>query len=144
MKTDNASLKVESGDYVKKIVIADDSSPTREMLSIALKKAGYEVIAACDGNQAFEAVCQHHPDVVLLDIAMPGMDGLQVCQRIKANPTTQHIPVACMTASHSSEQIAAAEEAGAVYCWFKPLSLPEMLSSLQCLKKEKSADSSAD
>jgi CheY-like chemotaxis protein len=139
MRTGKSLLKNENGESMQKIVIADDSSPTREMLSVALNQAGYEVISASDGNQAFEAVCLHHPDIVLLDITMPGMNGLQVCQKMKANPATQHIPVACMTASRSSEHIAAAKEAGAVFCWFKPLCLQEVLQHLGTLKPEKPA-----
>jgi CheY-like chemotaxis protein len=121
------------------ILIADDNRATRKMLSAALRHAGYQVLEAADGKEAYQTICQHQPDAVLLDICMPGMTGLKVCRLMKKNQATRNIPVACMTANQSSEHLLAAREAGAAFCWFKPLPMRDVLCGLRQMTREKSS-----
>ncbi len=82
---------------MKKIVIADDESPIRDMLKERLEKQKFDVLTASDGQEAF-IICKNHlPDLVLLDIAMPVMDGYEACQKIKTDPRTRKIPVLFLT-----------------------------------------------
>ncbi len=115
---------------MKTIVIADDNNASREMLAIAISRAGYEVIQAHNGSEAYNAICLHEPDAVILDINMPILDGLTVCQMMKQNAKTAAIPVACMTACKSSEHLRDTKAAGVKHCWFKPLNLDRVLKNL--------------
>ncbi len=75
------------------VLVVDDSATVRKLVSITLEKQGYRVIAAADGLEALGALSDRLPDLVLLDITMPRMDGYQVCKIVKGNPETSHIPV---------------------------------------------------
>jgi two-component system cell cycle response regulator len=82
---------------VQKILIADDSPTIVEMLKFALSSEGYEVVTACDGVDAIEMVYKEAPDLILLDILMPKMNGYQVCRLIKGDKDTASIPVIMLT-----------------------------------------------
>ncbi|HEX8550073.1 MAG TPA: response regulator [Abditibacteriaceae bacterium] len=82
-----------------KVLIADDSPLVAKMLSTVLRRAGYEVVTAPDGIEAAQAIYREQPDVILLDIFMPRMNGYQVCRLIKQDALTSHIPVLINTAS---------------------------------------------
>ncbi|MDI6780776.1 MAG: diguanylate cyclase [bacterium] len=82
---------------VQKILIADDSPTIVEMLKFALSSEGYEVVTACDGIDAIEMVYKEAPDLILLDILMPKMNGYQVCRLIKGDKDTASIPVIMLT-----------------------------------------------
>ena len=77
----------------ERILIADDNDQTVELLEAVLPTWGYHVMAASNGYQALEKVESSRPDLVLLDIDMPGLDGLEVCRRMKSNPQKRSIPV---------------------------------------------------
>jgi two-component system cell cycle response regulator len=81
-----------------RILVVDDMLPSLKMLAAKLSAEYYEVHTASDGPSALEAVQRVDPDLVLLDVMMPGMDGFEVCRRIKADPSTTHIPVIMVTA----------------------------------------------
>jgi twitching motility two-component system response regulator PilG len=76
-----------------KILIVDDSPTVRKLVSMTMEKSGYAVTTAADGYQAADQLLKSLPDLILLDIAMPGMDGYQVCKLIKENKETANIPV---------------------------------------------------
>jgi CheY-like chemotaxis protein len=79
-----------------KILIADDQAPIRNLITSVLSK-DYQVIQASSGTEALKLVRQEHPDLVIMDILMPGMDGLTVCTQLKADPSTAKIPVVMLT-----------------------------------------------
>lgn len=82
---------------MKKILVADDEQAIREMVKEKLEQHKFSVITAADGQEAF-IVCENHlPDLVLLDIAMPVMDGYAACEKIKKDPRTKNIPVLFLT-----------------------------------------------
>ncbi len=83
-----------------KILVADDRPDDAALISDILTAANYQVITACDGEEALAQVERRHPDLVILDIRMPKMDGYQVCEKIKADPATRMIPVMLLTSTY--------------------------------------------
>lgn len=81
-----------------KVLIADDDPGINAVVQAVLSEEGFEVFTALDGEEALEAVSSHRPDVVLLDLMMPRVDGLEVCRRIRNNPSTSHMCVLMLTA----------------------------------------------
>jgi two-component system alkaline phosphatase synthesis response regulator PhoP len=87
----------------KKILIADDDRPTLKILEVMLLEAGYSVILAADGTLALSLARSEHPDLAILDIAMPGMDGLEVGLVMKREPQTRLIPVIFLSSQVGGE-----------------------------------------
>jgi two-component system, sensor histidine kinase and response regulator len=87
-----------------RVLVVDDQDPNRLLLRDLLEAQGHQVIEAVDGSEALQLVATTSPDVVLLDIGMPGMDGFEVCRRIKAEPSTASIPVLLVTALSQRDQ----------------------------------------
>ena len=81
----------------EKILIADDEQEIRELLDNFLTGQGYEVVLASDGNQALQLASEENPQAIILDIKMPGLDGLEVCKRLKEKEQTRLIPVIVIT-----------------------------------------------
>jgi DNA-binding response OmpR family regulator len=81
----------------EKILVADDEQEIRNLLDHFLKGQGYEVILASDGNEALKLASEKNPQVIILDIKMPGLDGLEVCKRLKEKEQTKLIPVIVIT-----------------------------------------------
>ena len=76
-----------------RVLVVDDLPPNVKLLEAKLSSEYFEVMTACDGPSALESIANERPDIVLLDVMMPGMDGFEVCRRIKTDPKTAHIPV---------------------------------------------------
>lgn len=110
-----------------RILIVDDIPGTIEALAIVLSP-DYELSIATNGPDALKIVETDSPDLILLDIVMPGMDGFEVCARLKANEATRNIPVIFITAKTASEDIVKGLEAGAYYYLTKPFDAPTMLA----------------
>ena len=81
----------------EKILVADDEQEIRNLLDHFLKGQGYEVVLAADGNEALKIAAEENPQVIILDIKMPGLDGLEVCKQLKENEQTKLIPVIVIT-----------------------------------------------
>jgi len=81
----------------EKILVADDEQEIRNLLDHFLKGQGYEVILASDGNEALKLASEKNPQVIILDIKMPGLDGLEVCKRLREKEQTKLIPVIVIT-----------------------------------------------
>jgi two-component system, cell cycle response regulator len=96
-----------------RVLVVDDILANVRLLEAKLTAEYFEVITANNGAEALEAMAKEKPDIVLLDIMMPGIDGLEVCRRIKQNPATQHVPVIIVTALDQPEDRVAGLEAGA-------------------------------
>ena len=98
---DKANRLVSAGKCMaprKFILIADDEDFLVQMVKHSLEKAGFGVLVASNGQAAYEAATEHRPDLVISDYQMPVLDGLGLCVRLKANPTTKEIPVLMLTA----------------------------------------------
>lgn len=78
---------------MSKVLVVEDSVAQQQMISDLLKKSGLKVAVANDGVEALEQMQQNRPDLVVLDIVMPNMNGYEVCRRLKADPKTQNVPV---------------------------------------------------
>ena len=86
-----------------KILVVDDESQNVEVLRRLMTRLSYEVLTAPDGESALHSVMRDRPDLVLLDVNMPGIDGFEVCRRLKADPATRLIPVVLVTTLTESE-----------------------------------------
>src|SRR5919198_5326715 len=83
---------------MSRILLVEDNEMNRDMLSRRLQRKGYSVIIAHDGEQALSLACSEIPDLILMDISLPLIGGYEVTRRLKANPSTRHIPVIALTA----------------------------------------------
>jgi two-component system cell cycle response regulator len=105
-----------------RVLIVDDILANVRLLEAKLAAEYFEVVTAMNGADALESIQRNKPDIVLLDVMMPGIDGIEVCRRIKANPQTQHIPVIIVTALDQPEDRVRGLEAGADDFLTKPVS----------------------
>lgn len=120
-----------------KILIVDDESRSRTALEMLLRREGYEIHDAFDGASALAACAAIHPDLILLDVLMPGMDGFEVCKRIKARPETRLTPVVLITGLSDTEDRIKGINAGADDFLSKPIDLNELLARTRSLIKLK-------
>ena len=104
----------------KRILVVDDEPRVREMIEFRLRLFGYEVLQAADGREALEVAIREQPDLVLLDVMMPELDGFQVCSRLKQEESTKDIPVVMLTAKAEAKDVTRAFNSGAVDYVVKP------------------------
>lgn len=109
------------------ILAVDDEQNIRRLLEVNLQRAGYRVTMARDGQDALEKVSQSRPDLVLLDVMMPRIDGFEVLRRLKANPGTAGIPVLMLTAKAQDADIFNGLRSGADFYLTKPFHPTELL-----------------
>lgn len=114
----------------KKIVVADDEPNLRLLVRATLSKE-YVVLEAVDGKQVIELVRNEKPNLILLDVMMPQVNGLEVCRILKADPATSHISVVMLTASGGEEEKKRGKEVGADGYILKPFRPPELLSKVK-------------
>jgi putative two-component system response regulator len=114
----------------KKLLAVDDEPNNLRVLGQILRDR-YELAFACSGEEAIEAAAEHAPDLILLDIMMPGMNGYEVCDKLKACPSTREIPVIFVTAMGEVEDEARGFDAGAVDYIQKPVSAPILLRRVE-------------
>lgn len=111
---------------MSKVLIAEDERDIRELITFTLRYHGHEVMAASNGEEALELALKEHPDLVLLDIRMPRMNGYEVCRSIKENEVTKHIPVVFISAKGQEAEVKEGLDAGATDYILKPFS-PDQL-----------------
>ncbi len=104
------------------ILVVDDEEDIRELVELNLSREGYQILPCDTGERALELVRSGKPDLVVLDLMLPGVDGLEVCRRLKANPDTSHIPIVMLTAKGEEADIVAGLELGADDYVTKPFS----------------------
>ena len=114
------------------ILVVDDQPQNIRLLEAVLTPRGYRVLSADSGAEALDLLAREQPHLVLLDIVMPGMDGYEVCRRIRENPDTAYLPVVMVTASESREKVRAIE-AGADDFVAKPFDQAELLARVKSL-----------
>src|ERR1035438_9607317 len=111
-----------------RILVVDDAPANIQVLSATLKEKGYQVSVATGGRQALELVSRLRPDLILLDVMMPEMDGFETCRRLKASETTNDIPVIFLTGRAETADIVKGFELGAVDYVAKPFNAHELLA----------------
>ncbi|MCP3981326.1 MAG: response regulator [bacterium] len=117
------SEELREGSGKPKVLVVDDEASIRDVLAehLSTRSVSYEVLTAADGFEAGRLVATFRPDVVLLDLRMPGLDGFQICRTIKADPETQRTTVIAMTGFYSPETESRILECGAIRCFAKPV-----------------------
>src|SRR5260221_254482 len=115
------------------ILVVDDDYLSRELLQAHMENAHYNVILANSGTKALEIAVAQQPDIILMDVNMPGLSGYKACSQLKQTPTTSHIPVLLMTAMDNEENIAMATESGADGFVSKPFDIPRMFEQIKQL-----------
>ncbi|MEW5869630.1 MAG: response regulator [Chloroflexota bacterium] len=110
-----------------RILIADDERDIRDLITFTLRFAGHEVIPTTNGEEAYQTALKEKPDLILLDVRMPRMTGYEACEQIKANSTTQHIPVVFLSAKGQETEVRTGLDAGAEEYILKPFS-PDQLT----------------
>ncbi|MDK2912278.1 MAG: two-component system, OmpR family, alkaline phosphatase synthesis response regulator PhoP [Methanolobus sp.] len=118
-------------DTREKILIVDEEIDASTALKVALEAEGYNVIEALDGYEGIRKAKSETPDVILLDIMMPGMDGFEVCRRLKADPASSHIPVIMLTAKGEIDDKVEGLELGADDYVTKPFNLKELKARIR-------------
>ncbi|MFC1855368.1 response regulator transcription factor [Thermodesulfobacteriota bacterium] len=115
----------------KKVLIVDDEMHVIKIMQFKLKKEGFDVISAQNGNDAIEIAKKELPDIILLDIMMPDINGYMVLEALKAEDSTKDIPVIMVTAKTQESNKIKAEKLGIADYIFKPFSLQHVVESIQ-------------
>jgi CheY-like chemotaxis protein len=116
-----------------KILLVEDNEMNRDMLSRRLQRSGYAVITALDGEQGYTLATTEHPDLILMDIGLPVMDGWEATRLLKSNQRTRHIPIIALTAHALVSDREKAFEAGCDDYDTKPIEFPRLSEKIENL-----------
>ena len=120
-----------------RILLVEDNEMNRDMLSRRLQRKGYEVAIAIDGGQGVEMALSQMPDLILMDMSLPVLDGWEATRRVKANDGTRGIPIIALTAHAMAGDEEKAREAGCDDYDTKPIDLPRLLGKIEALLARK-------
>jgi adenylate cyclase len=120
-----------------RILIVDDNETNRDILRTRLTPHGYELIEAADGEEALVTARQHHPDLILLDVMMPKIDGIEACRQLKADPTLPFMAVILVTAKADSKDVVSGLEAGADEYLTKPIDQAALVARVKSMLRTK-------
>ena len=115
----------------KKILIVDDEVELVDMLAMRLRASGYEVFSVSDGEDALLKIRSEKPDLIILDIMLPKIDGYKICETIKMDAGSRMIPVILLTAKDLTHEAEKLQEAGADHCMIKPFESKELLDKIK-------------
>jgi len=118
---------------VAKILLVEDNEMNQDMLTRRLERRGYQVVLAADGEQGIAMASSERPDLILMDMSLPVVDGWDATRRIKSDPTTSSIPVIALTAHAMSGDRERAMQAGCDDYDTKPIELPRLLGKVEAL-----------
>jgi two-component system phosphate regulon response regulator PhoB len=110
-----------------KILVAEDDMDIRELLALSLEFAGYDVISAADGQQAVDLAFQEKPDLIMLDLRMPRLNGYEALEQIKVRPELEHVPVVILSAKGQDDEIQTGLDLGAIQYILKPFAPDELI-----------------
>ena len=138
LKTDGAGRAFARpiGAVMSRVLIVDDDELLLELLRFKLESRGYDVVSAEDGEAALARVAAEPPDLIVLDMMMPGLDGLVVLQRLKQSQATSAIPVVMLTARKQQDDIVRALKLGAREYLVKPFMPEELLARMKIILQE--------
>ena len=129
MRSDG-ELRADLG-HAPLVVVIEDEPTQRTLLTRVLERQGYQVLAIADGEMGLHAIGEHAPDLVLLDLNLPGMDGYEICRRLRLDPKTATLPVIVITAHTALNDMVAALDAGADDFLAKPVQQAELLARMR-------------
>jgi two-component system cell cycle response regulator DivK len=116
-----------------RILLVEDNEMNRDMLSRRLERKGYEVILAVEGQQAIDLATSEKPDLILMDMSLPVVNGWEATRRLKADGQTRQIPIIALTAHAMPEDERKAREAGCNDYDTKPIELPRLMGKIEAL-----------
>ena len=119
------------------VLLVEDNEMNRDMLSRRLTKRGYAVQMAVDGQQGIDMAVSAKPDIIILDMSLPVVDGWEAARQIKANPASQNVPLIALTAHAMASDRERAISAGCDDFDTKPVELPRLLGKIEALLKAK-------
>ena len=122
------------------ILVVDDEVGALTLIGIMLERGGFDVIKARSAYAALEALENHTPDLIILDVMMPGMDGIELCRRIRERPETTEIPIVMLSARGDPASVDAGLEAGADDYLQKPILHHDLLSKIRKMLDLQSVD----
>jgi DNA-binding response OmpR family regulator len=123
-----------------KIMLADDEQRVRDMVAFKLEAIGHQVVPARDGGEAMSLAVAEHPDLIILDVMMPTMDGFEVLHRLKADPALHDIPVIILSAKGREQDVMAGIRGGAVDYIVKPFSLKELTARVEIALRKRPSE----
>ena len=115
------------------LLLVDDDEMSREGIGTRLTRLGYTVIMAADAKEGIDAARSESPDLILMDLAMPQMDGFEATKRLKADSKTAHIPIVALTALKTAEDVQRAHQAGCDSFHTKPVNLTSLHTKIRSL-----------
>ncbi len=113
------------------VLVVDDEPQARSMMRLILVRAGFDVLEAKDGYEALDEVKRQIPDLMILDIMMPGIDGFTVCERLRAEERTTNLPIIVLSAKTDAESVKRGMEVGATMYLTKPVSPDDLTRHVQ-------------
>jgi DNA-binding response OmpR family regulator len=119
-----------------KVLIAEDERDIRDLITFTLRFAGHDVIAATNGEEAYNLALQVLPDLILMDVRMPRMTGYEACKALKAEPSTASIPVVFLSAKGQEAEVQTGLEVGAVEYILKPFSPDQLTERVKTILKK--------
>lgn len=128
----------------KKILAVDDERHIVRLIQVNLERAGYQVATAYDGREALQKIEAEKPDLVVLDVMMPYMDGLEALKRIRANPATRALPVIMLTAKAQDQDVFQGYSHGVDIYLTKPFNPIELLTFIKRIFSEQESDDDDD
>jgi len=121
---------------MSRILLVEDNEMNRDMLGRRLQRRNFEVIIAVDGLEGIEKAHHDAPDLILMDLSLPGLDGWEAIRRLKSDETTRQIPIIALTAHAMSGDKEKALEAGSDDYDTKPIEFPRLLSKIEALLRQ--------
>ena len=121
------------GDVMPKVLLVEDNEMNRDMLSRRLVRRGYEVVFAVDGQQGIDMAASESPDIILMDLSLPVIDGWEATRRVKAQAATKNIPIIGLTAHAMSDDRDKAMNAGCDEYDTKPVELDRLIGKMERL-----------
>jgi DNA-binding response OmpR family regulator len=118
---------------LRKLLIVDDEDGVRSLVRMTLDSETYEILEAREGHEALELARRHHPDLVLLDVMLPDLSGIDICRELKADPHMSSTSVVMLTAKAQSTDLGDAEQAGADGYFTKPFSPIALMQKVEAI-----------
>jgi DNA-binding response OmpR family regulator len=116
-----------------RILVADDEADVRDLVVYRLSRSGYEVVAAADGDEALRLALEEPPDLAVLDVMMPRIDGFELTRRLRAEPATSRVPIILLTARTQEADVTQGFESGADDYLRKPFNPDELLARVRAV-----------